>query len=77
MSILLLIIVGSTMSSYFTYLEIFDESEKSIAVLILFILCALLGLWTIISQLCVQFSDPGILTNHSGNPGAEDDVFRA
>ena len=36
-----------------------------------------MGLWTILAQLCVQFSDPGILTNHSGNPGAENDDFRA
>ena len=77
LSILALIILGSVGSIYFTFLEIFEQEDTSVALVLLFSFSSFFGVWTVLAQLCVQFSDPGILTNHSGNPGAEDDDFRA
>ena len=72
---MVLILCSTSAMGYLAQCEIFESLETSVSLTILFSFTTLLGCITVLSQLCVQYSDPGILTNR--NPGADSDDFRA
>ena len=60
--------------TFFLYCELFRAEETSLAFAAFLLLGTCLGLWTLLLQLCVQCSDPGIVFPL----GAETDpAFRA
>ena len=59
-SILTLICTGTGAVAFFNYCEYVLQEETNIGLAIFYSLSLLLGICTIIAQLCVQCSDPGI-----------------
>jgi len=61
-AVLVLITGGTLAIGFFTFSEIFAEEERLLSIATLFTFTTLLGIWTIVSMLMVQYSDPGIVT---------------
>lgn len=70
-AVLILISGGTASIGSFAISEIIDEKETLTSLAVLFTFTTLCGLWTIVSMLLVQYSDPGIVTQAQRNPSEE------